>query len=237
MTRCSQSFFSVARPALSLMAAAAIASGLPGPALGQSAKKDTGSAQRRSGGGGQAPGGRQASPELAMGGYCPVCIIENKQWVKGDPQFQVTYDGKTYLFPGQKQKAMFTANPAKYVPAFGGDCVVCRSKMGKRVPGSVQHAAFAGGRLYLFPAEKQQQEFLANHAKYTGADVALGGKCAVCRVEMGKDVEGKSEFAEYYRGRRYLFPGPKQQQMFRQNPAKYAVPAPGVNRRQGSGPK
>lgn len=193
-------------------------------ALGQSGKKEARQSPQRS-----AP--ETLGPaQVAMEGYCPVCVIEKKQWIKGDPAFQATYDGKTYLFPGEKEKAMFTANPAKYVPALGGDCTVCLSHKGKRVPGSVQHAAFAEGRLYLFPAEKQQQEFLANHEKYAATDLALDGKCSVCRVEKGKAVPGKPEFAEYYQGRRYLFPSPKQQQMFRANPSKYAAPSPSSSR-------
>ena len=62
---------------------------------------------------------------LALGGYCPVCVIEMKKWVRGNPEHQVTYAGKTYRFPGEKQKQTFLANPTKYVPALGGDCTVC----------------------------------------------------------------------------------------------------------------
>lgn len=225
MTRDLQPILSATRMAFLLIAVISVAAVPAGSAVGQSGSKNPAASQRA------AVTGQQSPAELAMGGYCPVCIIENKQWVKGDRQFQVTYDGKTYLFPGKEKRAMFAANPAKYVPALGGDCIVCRSNMGKRVSGSVQHAAFSGGRLYLFPGEKQQQEFLANHEKYVNTDLALGGKCAVCRVEMGEEIAGKSEFAEYYQGRRYLFPGPKQQQMFRANPDRYAVPAPVANQR------
>jgi hypothetical protein len=82
MTRCSQPILRVVRPPWSFIAAAAIASGLPGTALGPSSKKYTGSAPRGSGGGRKASGSRQVSPELATGGYRPVCIIENTPWVK-----------------------------------------------------------------------------------------------------------------------------------------------------------
>ncbi len=161
---------------------------------------------------------------VAMEGYCPVCIVGMKKWVKGSPAFQAKYDGKTYYFPGDKQRAMFLADPAKYVPALGGDCTVCLAKMGKRVPGSIRHAAMSNQRLFLFPSAAQQQEFLANSAKYLDTDLAFGGKCAVCLVEMKKDVPGKPEFSAYYRGMRYLFPSEKQRGMFLANPAKYAAP-------------
>ena len=84
-----------------------------------------------------------ASASVALQGYCPVCIIKMKKWVKGNPNIQATYDGKTYYFPSSEQKGMFLSDPAKYVPALGGDCTVCLAKMGERVPGTVHHAALA----------------------------------------------------------------------------------------------
>jgi len=146
-----------------------------------------------------------------------------KKWVKGNPNIQATYDGKTYYFPSSDQKEMFLVDPAKYVPALGGDCTVCLAKMDKRVPGTVHHAALANDRLFLFPSGEQKQEFLANQAKYLDIDLALGGKCAVCRVEINKDVPGNPEIAEYHQGFRHRFPTAKQREMFRANPAKYAV--------------
>ena len=70
-----------------------------------------------------------AGAPFAMEGYCPVSILEMEKWVKGDPAHRVLYDGWTYLFANQKGKQMFQANPAKYVPALGGDCVVALVKM------------------------------------------------------------------------------------------------------------
>jgi YHS domain-containing protein len=164
-----------------------------------------------------------ASGARALDGYCPVCIIEMKKWVRGNPNHKAEYDGKTYYFPGEKQKEVFLADPAKYVPALGGDCTVCYVKLGKRVPGNVHHAAFHGKRLFLFPGDAQQQEFLANAEKYANVDLALGGKCAVCLAELKKEVPGKPEIAAVHDGLRYLFPSDKQRQEFLANPAKYAV--------------
>ncbi len=164
-----------------------------------------------------------AATALGLGGYCPVCIVDMKKWVKGSPSLAATYDGTTYYFPGPDQRNMFLADPAKYVPALGGDCTVCLAKMGKRVPGSIQHAALSKKRLYLFPGKDQQQEFLANAAKYVDVDLAQGGNCVVCQVEMGKEVPGKPEIAAYYKGLRYLFPGPDQRNRFLANPAKYVT--------------
>lgn len=175
----------------------------------------------------QGSGNRPAAPNgaIALEGYCPVCIVDMKKWVKGNPAVQATYDGQTYYFPSNEQKEMFLADPAKYTPALGGDCTVCAAKMGESVPGSIRHAAISQKRLFLFPSQEQQQEFLAHAAKYANIDLVNGGQCVVCRVDMNKDVPGKPEIAVYHQGRRYLFPSNQQRDRFLANPAKYATQA------------
>jgi len=164
-----------------------------------------------------------AEPEPALGGYCPVCLVKMNEVVKGDPSFSSTYDGRTYLFPGAEQKRMFDANPTAFVPALGGACTVCKVEKGKRVPGKAEFHLTHNGRLFLFPSQKQLGMFQANPDRYANADVAMDGYCPVCKIEMGKDVKGKPDFAVDYEGKRYLFPGQKQLDMFQRDPVKYAV--------------
>ena len=171
----------------------------------------------------QGSGSSSTQASVALSGYCPVCVLEMKKWIKGDSRFSVVQDGKTYLFPGEEQRQMFLKNPDKYTPALGGKCTVCQVEMGKTMDGSVQFAALHGGRLFLFPGDEQKQMFLENPSKYANIDLAAAGKCTVCRVEMQKEVEGKSEFAVIHDGFRYWFPGPDQQKMFVANPSKYVV--------------
>lgn len=168
-------------------------------------------------------GTRTVTSPLALQGYCPVCIVDMKQWVKGNGQFAAQYDGKTYLFPGEDQKQMFVSNPSKFTPILGGDCIVALVESGRRVPGSLQFAALHEGHVYLFANDQAKGMFLANKERYAQADVALGGKCTVCRVEMNKDVDGVAEFTSFHNGMRYLFPGQEQQQMFDRNPGKYEM--------------
>ncbi|MEM6472019.1 MAG: hypothetical protein AAF802_20835 [Planctomycetota bacterium] len=100
--------------------------------------------------------------KVGLDGYCPVCVVEHQKWQKGKPEIQSKVDGVTYHFPSESIKAAFDANPGKYTPALGGDCIVCYAKFGKRVPGKVQHAALHRGRLYLFPSDREKQAFLVN---------------------------------------------------------------------------
>ncbi len=165
-----------------------------------------------------------AAPQPALDGNCPVCLVKKDKLVKGDPSFSSVFDGKTYLFPMAKQKRMFDANPAAFVPVLGGDCAVCKIEKGKQVAGKAEFRTVHDGRLYLFPGKKQQKMFERNPHRYVDAGLALGGACPVCLVKSDKVVVGKPEYASVYDGERYLFPGPDQQHMFDTNPAAF-VPA------------
>jgi YHS domain-containing protein len=164
-------------------------------------------------------------PRIGLEGYCPVCVLDANKWAKGSPEHQATYDGVTYYFPEEAIKEKFLASPAKYVPALGGDCIVCYAKLGKRVPGSIHHTARYDNRLFLFPGAEQQQAFLSNPKEFANVDLALSGDCAVCQVHANKRVAGKPEFTEIKGGFRYQFVSAREQAAFRKDPAAYVEPA------------
>jgi len=161
--------------------------------------------------------------DLALGGDCAVCLVKMNKVVKGDSAHAVVHDGLRYLFPGAEQKQMFEKNPAAFTPALGGDCVVCKVEMNKAVPGKAEFQTVYNGRLYLFPGQEQLDMFEKNPAKYADTDLALGGNCAVCKVEMKKDVPGKAELSVDYQGKRYLFPDATTRNKFLANPGKYTT--------------
>ena len=150
-------------------------------------------------------------------------MIKKNKIVHSKQAYASVYDGQRYLLPSPKQKKMFDAVPAAFVPAMGGKCTVCKVEMNKNVPGKSKYHLTHNGRLYLFASAKQKKMFQANPEKYANADVALNGYCSVCKIEMGKDVKGKADFAVDHDGLRYLFPGAKQRDMFLANPTKYTV--------------
>jgi YHS domain-containing protein len=161
--------------------------------------------------------------DLALGGACPVCLVKSNKVVPGRPEYASVYDGQRYLFPSPEQQQMFEAQPAAFVPAMHGNCSVCKVEKNEDVPGKAGFHLTHNGRLFLFPSQKQLGMFQANPDRYVNADVAMDGYCPVCKIEMGKDVKGKPDFAVDYEGKRYLFPGQKQLDMFKRDPVKYAV--------------
>lgn len=156
-----------------------------------------------------------------LNGYCPVCVVEMKKWEKGNARIQSTFDGVAYYFPSKAVKAKFDANPEKYVPALNGDCTVCYAKMGKRAPGSIQHAALHKKRLYLFPSEKQKSMFLADPRAFEKTDLAANGECIVCLAKMNKHVPGSAKHTVIHDGFRYQFPSEKEAMMFRKSPEQF----------------
>jgi YHS domain-containing protein len=152
------------------------------------------------------------------------------KWVKGDASHHTVFDGKEYLFPSEKELALFLANPGKFAPALGGDCIVCFANTGKRMPGSIQFAVQHAGRVYLFPSEQEKRTFTTNPQKYENLDLAFDGKCAVCAKMTGKAVPGKPEFTAVYQGFRFQFPSDRERQTFVASPEKFVQLHAGTGR-------
>ena len=55
-----------------------------------------------------------------MDGYCPITLLKNDIWKKGDPQFGVIHRGRVYLFSGGKERDQFYANPDDFSPVLAG---------------------------------------------------------------------------------------------------------------------
>lgn len=159
--------------------------------------------------------------KIGLDGFCPVCIIAKQKWEKGDPNITSTYDGVTYLFPGESIKAMFEAGPEKFVPVLNGDCIACYEKYGKRVAGSVEHSVQHNGRLYLFPSENEQAVFEADPTSFENSDLAINGECIVCLAKMSKHVPGSPDHTVINNGIRYLFPSAAEADAFAESPQKY----------------
>ncbi|MEE8450920.1 MAG: hypothetical protein V3R99_03365 [Thermoguttaceae bacterium] len=161
----------------------------------------------------------------ALDGYCPVCIGQLNEWVKGSPAYQTTYDGRLYFFPGEKYKNLFLADPTRFAPVLGGDCVVSFAKTGRRMPGSVRHSVTHRGRLFMFANDEAREMFSANPDAYSDLDLALRGDCPVSRVELNTRTPGRPELVSRRNGFRYYFSSHELREKFLADPEKYAMRA------------
>lgn len=156
----------------------------------------------------------------AMNGFCPVTILDDGKWEKGDTSIKTTYDQRTYYFASQEAKKKFDAHPPKYVPALGGDCIICLVNVNKRIPGSVFYSVRHKDRLYLFPQDLAKKEFKDDPEKFEDADLAFGGNCPVCR-KGGSTEKGKPEFTVIVNDMRYQMTSKEVMEEFKRNPKNY----------------
>lgn len=59
---------------------------------------------------------------LGLQGYDPVAYFTRGAPTPGDPKFQAKQDGATYYFASADDLKTFQANPAAYLPQYGGFC-------------------------------------------------------------------------------------------------------------------
>ena len=88
------------------------------------------------------------SSGLAVGGYDVVAYFNVGKAVKGQQSITSTHDGVSYNFASPSHKAMFDAEPAKYVPAYGGHCAL-GMRYGQRSPVDPTAWRIKDGKLYM----------------------------------------------------------------------------------------
>jgi len=85
---------------------------------------------------------------VGLGGFDPVAYFDTGKPTHGMPTLSTRYDGATYFFATAAHRAAFLKDPAKYIPEFGGYCVVGAS-FGKKVDVDPETGKVVNGKLYL----------------------------------------------------------------------------------------
>lgn len=85
---------------------------------------------------------------VGANGYDLVAYQTVSKAVPGDTSHAAYLNGTTYLFSTVENKATFEADPAKYLPAFGGYCAMGIA-MGKKLPVDPTAFKVVDGTLYL----------------------------------------------------------------------------------------
>ena len=109
---------------------------------------------------------------MGLEGYCPVTLVEAKQWALGDKTWGVVHRGRTYLFLGPAEKEKFLANPDRYSPVLSGNDPVLAVDSQVAVPGRREFGVFgADGRVYLFADEGSLGRFNQNQTRYSAETI------------------------------------------------------------------
>ena len=103
-------------------------------------------------------GGVNQIDGLALHGFDPVAYFAQNKAVKGEPVLTASYQGVTYQFASKEDQAAFEANPAKYVPQYGGFCALATS-IGIKADIDPHAFAINDGKLYVNYSNKALQVY------------------------------------------------------------------------------
>jgi len=87
---------------------------------------------------------------VILDGYDAVAFFTDNKPVKGDAQYQFSYEGANYYFASQAHLDLFKANPNKYKPQYGGWCAYAMGAKGEKVEVDPETFKIVDGKLYLF---------------------------------------------------------------------------------------
>jgi YHS domain-containing protein len=98
---------------------------------------------------------------VAINGFDPVAYFVDTvpRLVRADLEWR--YEGVTWRFANEGNRAAFAANPEIYMPRFGGHDPVAAAR-GVTTPGNAQLWQIAEQRLYLFHSDQSRAVFLLN---------------------------------------------------------------------------
>jgi len=153
--------------------------------------------------------------------YCPVALLEKAALVEVDSAHTAVYAGSRYFFGSAEAKAKFAAEPEKYVPARGGECLVTLAETQKEVIGSDKFPVVYDGRIYLCASEQARQKFLAEPATFANRDLRSQGTCPHCGAPLAAHPQGRSRFQIRFGGSRYQFPDKAHMEAFLKAPLRY----------------
>ncbi len=98
---------------------------------------------------------------LALRGFDVTTYAAGVEPRPGKAEFSVVEAGATYYFASESNAAAFKADPARYLPSFGGFCAYGVS-VGKKFDGDPQIFKIVDGRLHLNLNGEIHQAFLAD---------------------------------------------------------------------------
>jgi YHS domain-containing protein len=98
------------------------------------------------------------APHLILKGHDVVAYFTLGRHLPGKPEFASRYQGVDFRFSSAEHKALFDANPEKYLPQFGG---YCANGIVYGIPwgGDADTWKIIDGKLYIFGGQSSQEAF------------------------------------------------------------------------------
>jgi YHS domain-containing protein len=102
---------------------------------------------------------------LALTGYDPVAYFNAGHPTPGITAYTATWEGATYRFASSANREAFVADPARYLPAYGGYCAYGVAH-GHKVKIDPDAWRIVDGRLYLNYSKGVQRQWLEDIAGF-----------------------------------------------------------------------
>lgn len=99
-------------------------------------------------------------------GFCPVTLRDSRELQDSRPQYSAEFEGVVFNFASAEAKEKFEEQPETYAPIAGGRDVVLASSGDTEAEGTLDHAVWFKGRLYLFTSGDTLESFIISPAKY-----------------------------------------------------------------------
>ncbi len=93
-------------------------------------------------------GSLNAPHTVAINGYDPVAYFNYRQALRGNSDMSYTYAGTTWYFATNKDKDLFSKNPTRYMPQYGGYSAYDMAQ-GRITAGDPNYWNLINGKLYL----------------------------------------------------------------------------------------
>ncbi|MEP3198686.1 MAG: YHS domain-containing (seleno)protein [Lentilitoribacter sp.] len=102
-----------------------------------------------------------SSTGLALQGYDPVAYFTEGEATPGNWQITSSHNDATYRFANEEHKAAFEADPAAYLPQYGGYCAF-GAAMGFKFDGDPHQWKIVDGELFLNISKDIQERWLTD---------------------------------------------------------------------------
>jgi YHS domain-containing protein len=87
---------------------------------------------------------------LWVEGYDPVAYLVDQRAEKGNARYAFQLEGATFHFASQAHKDLFAADPARYLPQYGGWCAYAMGAKNEKVEVDPETFKAKNGKVYLF---------------------------------------------------------------------------------------
>ncbi|MGB5810750.1 MAG: DUF1223 domain-containing protein [Polyangiales bacterium] len=109
---------------------------------------------------------RVAESDTALGGHCPVAIVESGRLVQGSPSLQYRYQGVVYQMTNKAAASKFAGQPSRYVPPFSTFDPVAFSESRQRTTGTLSIFTIHDGKPWFFLNSDNKNKFLLRPDPY-----------------------------------------------------------------------